>query len=274
MAKVTDEELAAYFGLSARLLPHLDELLADFDELGSDPGLVASWLKKHGLGSRSRILDLGCGKGAAALPLALELGCRVTGVDAYHPFIEEAQKRAAALGIADRCRFRVGDIRREAENETNHDAVLLLAVGSLFGGLGDTVGVLRRCVRPGGLMAIDDAYRLIPAVDFPGYDGLLDRRQTLAQLAAHGDEIIAEKLWTRAESEEQNRRYQARIEERGRRLAGRRPDLASDIAAYIEKERRECEIIERDIQGAVWLLRRAASNAGLPRKKSKGKKIT
>jgi len=28
MAKVTDEELAAYFGLSARLLPHLDELLA------------------------------------------------------------------------------------------------------------------------------------------------------------------------------------------------------------------------------------------------------
>ena len=66
MTDVTDDELAAYFGVSVRLLPHLDELLADFDELGSDPELVATWLKEHGVGAGSWVLDLGCGKGAVA----------------------------------------------------------------------------------------------------------------------------------------------------------------------------------------------------------------
>lgn len=254
---MTDDELAAHFGLSVRLLPHLHELLADFDELGSDSELVAAWLKGHGFGTGSRVLDLGCGKGAVAVALARALGCRVTGIDAYAPFVEEARKRAAALGAADSCRFRTGDIRCEAGNETGFDAVLLLAVGPVFGGPGDTVGALRRCVRPGGLMVIDDGYLLAATVDFPGYDGLLGRTQTLAQLAAHGDEIIAEKLGSRAEAAAQNRLYQAWIEERGRLLAGRRPELASDITAYIEKERRECTIIEHDIQSAVWLLRRS-----------------
>ncbi|OGD18850.1 MAG: hypothetical protein A2W03_04195 [Candidatus Aminicenantes bacterium RBG_16_63_16] len=262
MTDVTDVELAAYFGVSVRLLPHLDELLADFDELGSDPGLVATWLKEHGVGARSRVLDLGCGKGAVAVALARALGCRVTGIDAYTPFVEEARKQGAELGAADLCCFRVGDIRREAGHETGYDAVLLLAVGPVFGGPADTIGALRRCTRPGGLMIIDDGYLLAAAIDFPGYEALLDRERTVAQLAAHGDEIIAEKLVSRAEAEAQNRRYQAWIEERGRRLARRRPELASDIAAYVEKERREETIIERDVQSAVWLLRRSDDRPG------------
>lgn len=256
MPALTDGELAAYFGLSVRLLPYLDELLVDFDELGSDAGLVAEWLGKHGIGAAARVLDLGCGKGAVAVAAARALGCSVTGIDAFVPFIDEGRRRAEAAGVAGLCEFRAGDIRGESEKETDYDAALMLAVGPVFGGPGETVGVLRRCVRSGGLMVIDDAYLLDKAVDFPGYEGLLDGLRTRIQLASHGDEILAEKLVTRAEVEAQNRRYQARIEERGRRLAARRPDLAADIAAYVEKERRECEIIERDIQNAVWLLRR------------------
>lgn len=253
---MTDKELADYFGLSVSLLPFLDELLADFDELGSDPGLVVKWLRGQGLGACSRVLDLGCGKGVVAFGLARDLGSSVTGIDAYRPFVEEAERRAVALSLVGRCLFRAGDIRSEAGKETGYDAVLLLAVGSLFGGLKDTVGALRRTVRPGGFMVIDDAYLLGRPVAFPGYDVLLDRGRTLEDLESHGDRIIAEHLFSRSEAEAQNRRYQAWVEERGRSLAGRRPDLAPDIVAYIEKERRECEIIERDIQGAVWLLRR------------------
>jgi SAM-dependent methyltransferase len=253
---LTDNELAEYFGLSARLLPFLDELLADFDELGSDPGLVVKWLGGRGLRAGSRVLDLGCGKGAVAFGLARALGCGVTGIDAFRPFVEEAERRAVSLGLAGRCLFRAGDIRSEAGKETGYDAVLLLAVGSLFGSLKDTVGALRRTVRPGGFMVIDDAYLLGRPVAFPGYEVLLDRGRTLEELEAYGDRIIAEHLSSRSEAEAQNRRYQAWVEERGRSLAGRRPDLAPDVAAYVEKERRECEIIENDIQSAVWLLRR------------------
>ncbi len=72
---------------------------------------MAAWLKEHGAGSGSRILDLGCGKGAVAIAMARALGCRVTGIDACAPFIEKARERASALGAADRGRFRGGDIQ-------------------------------------------------------------------------------------------------------------------------------------------------------------------
>ncbi|HSA96604.1 MAG TPA: class I SAM-dependent methyltransferase [Acidobacteriota bacterium] len=256
MPDLTEKELAAYFGLSTDLLPYLDELLIDFDELGSDSGLVTGWLREHGIGVNSRVIDLACGKGAVAVALARALGCSITGIDAFVPFVKEGQARAEAGGVAGLCRFRAGDIRIEAGMETGYDAALMLAVGAVFGGPRETIGILRHCVKPGGLIVIDDAYLLGQTIDFPGYDGLRSGEQTRAQLTSYGDEVLAERLGTRAEAEIQNRLFQTRIEERGRSLATRRPELASDIAAYIEKERRECEIIERDIQNIVWLLRR------------------
>lgn len=256
MPNLTEKELAAYFGLSASLLPYLSELLVDFDELGSDSGLVTGWLREHGIGGNSRVIDLACGKGAVAVALARALGCSVTGIDAFVSFVKEGEARAKVAGVASLCRFRAGDIRVEVEAETGYDAALMLAVGPVFGGPAETIGVLRRCVRPGGLIVIDDAYLLCQVVEFPGYEGLRSGEQTRAELTSFGDEILAERLVSRAEAEAQNRLYQCRIEERGRLLAARRPELVSDIVAYIDKERRECEIIERDIQNIVWLQRR------------------
>lgn len=46
----------------------------------------------------ARILDLGCGPGRFALPLA-RLGFRVTGVDRTRAFLEQAERRAAEEGL-------------------------------------------------------------------------------------------------------------------------------------------------------------------------------
>ncbi len=54
-----------------------------------------------------RVLDLGCGDGTTALPLA-RLGAEVLGVDIARNLVEAGNRRAAAAGL-DRIRFQEGD---------------------------------------------------------------------------------------------------------------------------------------------------------------------
>jgi SAM-dependent methyltransferase len=54
-----------------------------------------------------KVLDLGCGDGSTAMPLAL-LGADVTGIDIASNLVEAGNKRAAKAGL-DQLRFREGD---------------------------------------------------------------------------------------------------------------------------------------------------------------------
>ncbi len=60
-----------------------------------------------GVGAEARVLDLGCGEGNTALPLA-QLGAEVTGIDIATNLIAAGQRRAAAAGL-DRLTFQHGD---------------------------------------------------------------------------------------------------------------------------------------------------------------------
>ncbi|MGH8139230.1 MAG: SAM-dependent methyltransferase [Steroidobacteraceae bacterium] len=64
------------------------------------------WLK---VGAGTRVLDVGCGVGRWSRLLAAR-GAVVTGVDLSPTMIAQAQHRAAAEGVADRCHFRVQDL--------------------------------------------------------------------------------------------------------------------------------------------------------------------
>jgi len=64
------------------------------------------WLKAT---ADTRILDVGCGVGRWSRLLAAR-GARVMGVDLSPTMIAQARQRAAAEGIADRCRFQVQDL--------------------------------------------------------------------------------------------------------------------------------------------------------------------
>ncbi|HET9388163.1 MAG TPA: class I SAM-dependent methyltransferase [Steroidobacteraceae bacterium] len=56
-----------------------------------------------------RVLDVGCGVGRWSRLLAAR-GAQVTGVDLSPTMIAQAERRAVADGVADRCRFRVQDL--------------------------------------------------------------------------------------------------------------------------------------------------------------------
>ncbi len=58
-----------------------------------------------------RVLDVGCGVGRWSRLLAAR-GADVTGVDLSPTMIAQAQRRAEAEGVADRCRFQVQDLSK------------------------------------------------------------------------------------------------------------------------------------------------------------------
>lgn len=70
-------------------------------------GLVAGGVLSPGLD----LLDVGCGRGADALPLAA-LGFRVTGIDANTRSLQAARRAASRLGLGDRARFQEADIAK------------------------------------------------------------------------------------------------------------------------------------------------------------------
>jgi SAM-dependent methyltransferase len=74
----------------------------------------------------TRVLDVGCGVGRWSRLLAAR-GARVTGVDLSPTMIAQAQRRAAAAGLAERCSFRVEDLSK-LELEGQFDVVLGVTV--------------------------------------------------------------------------------------------------------------------------------------------------
>ncbi len=79
-----------------------------------------------GCGAKS-VLDVGCGPGHHDAILAKKLGAQVTGVDVASSMIEIAKNNAEKAGVADRCRFILGDFDAFAGKE-KFDAVLSLGV--------------------------------------------------------------------------------------------------------------------------------------------------
>ncbi len=103
----------------------------------------------------SRVLDVGCGTGASAIPAALEVGPegRVTGVDIADGMLQEARNKAHALRL-DHASFEKSDMTRLPFDECSFDAVIsvfsIFFVEDMVGTLGD----LWRLIRPGGSLAV------------------------------------------------------------------------------------------------------------------------
>jgi 2-polyprenyl-3-methyl-5-hydroxy-6-metoxy-1,4-benzoquinol methylase len=240
------------------LLPFLPALLQDLESLGSSPGDVVEVLREAGLAPGSRVLDLGCGKGATARAVARELGCHVVGADGFAPFVAEAERAAAAEGLSDRCHFRHADLRAVVSEGTAYDGVLLISVGPVFGDHSATVRALRGCTRPGGFMVIEDMY-LAPgaAGQVPEYAQYAEHEETLRRLTAHGDRLLLERTSSPRELLELNQRNTEAIARRAAELARAHPEAASVLEGFVASQREECERLETQTVNALWLLERA-----------------
>ncbi len=254
-------EVAAQLECPAELLPIMAELLADFEELGSDAETTLELLTRAGLARGSRILDLACGKGGLSIPLALELDAKVLGVDLMPAFIEASRERAQRSGVEAQCRFEVQDIRHaldRPDHQAAFDAVLYAAV-SIFDTPRETLAALRRVVRPGGLILIDDGCVADDSVEAPEhYEDYATLTQTRAQLQSHGDRIVIEHVHPSEEISEDGERELGWLRARGEAACHAHPALAPTIRSWLESQAEAYAFLSNDFISATWILARAA----------------
>lgn len=258
MNKTLDIDIAKSLEVNEELLPHVSELLADLWALGSSPNHIVDLLKPLELPPRkTRVLDLGCGKGAVSVKLAQELGLNVLGIDAFRPFLEEAKKKAVEHKVAHLCEFHFGDMREYVRDPSDFDVVVYASVGNVLGSFRDCVSSLRRTIRPGGYMIIDDGYlKSGSKLDRRGYEHYISYEQTVSQLTSHGDMILQE-INTETETKAINNEYLRSITKRAELLKQVHPELQESLDWYIENQSVECDVIDNKICGTIWLVQKA-----------------
>ena len=106
-------------------------------------------VKSLGITTPLRVLDLGCGDGTTAVPLAL-LGAEVVGIDIAKNLVDAGNKRAAQAGL-DRLTFQEGDACN-LQGVSDHSFDLTLSVfGAMFAPKPfDVAKEMVRVTRPGG----------------------------------------------------------------------------------------------------------------------------
>ncbi|MEV4052029.1 methyltransferase domain-containing protein [Amycolatopsis sp. NPDC049688] len=105
----------------------------------------------------TRMLDLACGSGELLCTWARDHHITGTGVDISTVFLAKARARAAELKVTEQVAFIHGD----ASGHVAHDPVDIgscLGATWIGGGVAGTVDLLRRSLRPGGIMLIGEPY--------------------------------------------------------------------------------------------------------------------
>jgi SAM-dependent methyltransferase len=104
-----------------------------------------------GIPACALVLDIACGTGNTAIPLARR-GCIVTGVDIAPNLLEQARARATAEGVA--ITFDEGDAEALPYGDAVFDAVTTM-FGAMFAPRPELVASeMARVLRPGGLLAM------------------------------------------------------------------------------------------------------------------------
>jgi len=106
----------------------------------------------------TRVLEVGCGTGANACYLAEKYGCTVVGVDIAEHMVQQATRRAAELGLADRATFNVGDAYHLDFPDATFDAVITVFV-SQFLDPAEAFPEFSRVLRDGGRLGVNEMYR-------------------------------------------------------------------------------------------------------------------
>jgi len=141
--------------------PSIEQLKAGMRAawMAGDFGVVArtiaggaeAFIARLPIAAGSKVLDVACGTGNSALPLA-RLGAIVTGVDIAPNLLVQARERAAAENLS--IQFDEGDAEQLPYEDASFDAVTTM-FGAMFAPRPELVAAeFARVLKPGGLLAM------------------------------------------------------------------------------------------------------------------------
>ena len=142
----------------------------------------------------ARILDLACGTGQMLCTWARDHGTIGVGVDISTHFVRRADERAVELGVTDRVSFVHADAAGYVADEPV-DVAACVGATWIGSGVAGTIELLRRSLKPGGMMLIGEPFwRLDPpdqtAVEACiGHDGNRDDFRSLPALVDQFGEL-------------------------------------------------------------------------------------
>ncbi len=250
-------EVAASMGVPGAALPILDELFAGQRSFGATPRRVTNWLVEAGVGSASRVIDVGCGKGSVALSVARRTGAAVRGIDAFPPFLETARRHAAALragtGVPPRCEFVAGDLWAErVARSRRYDAVVMLNIAAT----GPALRLVRGLLRPGGVCVIDDAVDVSRREADLGATDTPRLAEIRAEFHAQGFEILREHVFTRAQVRASVAGVTQTLARATRALRQRGPEVHAIARSCLEEHRAAGALLTGSVRPVMWMLQR------------------
>jgi len=236
---------AKSLGVPVALGAYVPELFRGVRTFGSDRPLLVGMLKRRGIGAGHLLADVACGKGALALSAARTLGCTAHGIDIFEPFVEQARRSAERRGVAHLVAFDLCALENWRPRE-RFDAVAMIGLHPLM----DAVRACRRLLAPGGLLIVDD---LVPTTALVRE---LDRIDIRLRRAGYAAEEVSLPLPNAVRGS--MARLHRRLRGNARRLVKQRPELKTDVAAFLDYLGAAARSIPFRARPAYWALRATA----------------
>jgi ubiquinone/menaquinone biosynthesis C-methylase UbiE len=253
--KTLEESIATAmdFGKNTEILPFLPYILQDFWDIGTPPEIVINLVQKHCRNySTLRVLDLGCGKGATSVKLAVTLNCNCLGIDGISEFIEISKEKAQEYEVETLCRFEAGDIREEIKGLDKFDVVVLGAIGQVFGDYYVTLTTLSRHLTTEEIIIINDAY--IEDTSTYQHPAILPLRKLVGQVEQAEMELVDE--YTDVANNEEYTDQFEKTQNRCKELIAKYPEKTSLFENYIQIQANEYEEMENEMICSVMVFKR------------------
>jgi precorrin-6B methylase 2 len=200
-------------------------------------------------------MHLGSGKGAVSIQISSVLHCRCFGIDALNDFVEFSSKKAEEFYINNICTFETNDIRTRINTLDTYDIIILGAVGPIFGNYHNTLTKLTPHLKNDGIIIVNDAYAEEDCKII--YPNILQETDLIQQINDAGMELI-DRITSDDISgvDEKYEMEYKNIQNRCMELAGKHPESKRLFLEYIERQKREYEILSNEIICAIFVIKK------------------